>query len=269
MADGDADQETGATAEATDAGESGEGDTDADAGQDNSGATEGVSEEKLQKVYNRGAKEAREALEGKLDEYREEIESLRSELDGGSSNGASGEGGETDQDLYTEEQLEEIKSSYQSKKQEIEEEAEQLRDTLRETNREHARNRLIEALREQDVIKPETFADTFIAQGRVEADLSEGRDAIEVFTSDGNRMLNGDGDHASIEDLAASWADENPEFVRSSTREGAGYGGSEGGGTVAANNVQEMSEQEKMDFIDEHGQEEWNEIVRKSYQNTG
>lgn len=59
-------------------------------------------------------------------------------------------------------------------------------------------------------------------------------------------------------------------LLASGTREGAGYGGSEGGGgSDTARNVQEMSEQEKMDFIDEHGQEKWNELVRKSYQNTG
>jgi hypothetical protein len=54
-------------------------------------------------------------------------------------------------------------------------------------------------------------------------------------------------------------------WLESSTREGAGYGGSKGGGKGTPNKLQDMSEQEKTEFIDEHGLQAYNELVRKSF----
>lgn len=215
MADGDADQtETG---DGADAGQT-TGDTQGDAGQAGDGQTGGTGDSELdpQAIYNRGAKEAREAMEGKLESQQETIQSLRSELEQLRESEDKRKSPEDRSDVYTEEQVEELKESYQSK-------IEQREEAVQSANRAHARNVLIEALREHNVVKPEMFADLLVDKGRVQADVTEGFDAIEVRTPEGNKMLTESGDEASVQDLAARWAEQNPEFVRDGQQAGSGF----------------------------------------------
>lgn len=238
MADGDADQtETGAgdgadagqtTGEAGDAGQAGDGQTGG------SGDSDGIHP---QEAYNRGARETREALEGKLNSQEETIESLRSELEElkGSEDGRKSP--EDRSDVYTEDQVEELKENYRSK-------IEQRESAIESANRATARTKLIEALTAQGVVKAEMFADLLVDRGRVQADVTEGLDHVEVLTPEGNKMLTESGDEATVQDLAASWAEQNPEFVRDGQQNGAGF--DEGGEPrpTSLTDVQKRAEQE-------------------------
>lgn len=76
-----------------------------------------------------------------------------------------------------------------------------------------------------------------------------------------------DGDYVTVlEDLKQRKASGDfDDWFESSTREGAGYGGSEGGGQPSSGSIKDMSEQERMDFIDEHGYGEYKKLVRQSF----
>lgn len=273
MAEGGADLETGETTDgtggadqnptgATTDGESG-------AGSDKTGATGGADlADKFQEIRNRAEREVRKALEPKLQELRSEKKQLEAKLEELTSEEGEGDDDALDledrDDVYTESQVSEMKRSYQSKIEEREEELEKLRERVEVTNRATARNRLIEALRERNVIKPDVFAETLIAQGRLEADIAED-DGFTVYTPDGNKMLNGEGEDATPEDLAESWVADNPEFVESSQRKGAGYSDTGGSAAKGSKPASEMSDEEKRAFINEHGRQAWEDKVYEDY----
>lgn len=76
-----------------------------------------------------------------------------------------------------------------------------------------------------------------------------------------------DGDYVTVlEDLKQRKASGDfDDWFESSTREGAGYGGSEGGGKGSPGSINDMSEQDRMDFIEEHGYPAYQKLVRKSF----
>lgn len=56
------------------------------------------------------------------------------------------------------------------------------------------------------------------------------------------------------------------DWFTSSTREGAGYSGPEGGGAGGpSKKIQEMTDQEKVEFVEEHGLGAYQDLVHKSF----
>lgn len=218
MAEGDADPDATGAGEGADAGQDTGADGDADqAGDGQTGATGADQPDgnPFQEGYNRGAKETREALEGKIDSLEQKNQQMEQKLDELSGNPGKAKA-EGDEDLYTEDQVEELRSNYQSK-------LEQREQAIQQANRATARNKLVEALHEQGVIKAEMFADLLVDRGRVQADVTEGLDHVQVLTPEGNKMLTPDGEEADVSHLARQWAESNPEFVRDGTQNGAGF----------------------------------------------
>lgn len=252
MAEGDADPEQGATTEGTgDAGPNTTGATaegESDAGSDQTGATGGTDGNPYQEGYNRGAREVREELQGKLKTYESKVNELESRLEELKGNPGEAKAAE-DEDLFTKEQVEELKESYQS-------ELEEREQAVRQASRATARNRLVEELRQRNVVKPDMFADALI--DRVEADVTEGLDHIEVYTEQGNRMLNDDGDPATVEYLVERWVEQNPEFVAADSKAGAGFAGADGGTTSGWPDTKSaFSDEQQIRFIQEEGHEAW------------
>lgn len=257
MPEGDADRETGAEQEVTDAGEAGE--QDADAGQDEAGAAGGVNPEKMQAVYNRGAKETREAMEGKLEEQRETINRLESKLDELTSDSQSGgetpEGAE-DSDLYTEEQVRELKRSYQEELEDVRSEAERLRT-------EKLDREVVEAASELGVRKGlirlvKRFYRDQMGYSEEHAEwFRQDREGFEPSVDDDFET-----DYVTVaEDLAQrKKSGEFADWFESSTREGGGYGGTDGGGGTPKKRKSEMSDEEKREFIAEHGHEAYGDL---------
>lgn len=242
MAEGDADPETGATGDA-DPNETGATD---DAGPTDSGDSE-QDDVVPQRVYDKAYAEARDTFKTELKERDQQIDQLKSELEELKGDEDGRKAPEERSDVYTEEQVEELKSTFREK-------VEQREEAVRSANQAHARTRLAEELRDQGVVKPEMFADLLVEKGRVQADVTEGFDQFEVLTSEGTKMIDESGDEATVDYFAEKWAAQNPELVRSRTREGADYGGSEGdtSGPSTNKDLSDLSVAERRELLEEH-----------------
>lgn len=206
-------QETDAVPDAEETGDEtptpGETGAEGDAGQQDTG-DEGATVDP-QEIHDAVWAEARQALNSK-DERIKDLESQIEELKERSAPDDEGD----DADVVTREQFEEVTTK-------LREEIESRDSAVQQANEANARNELIKQLRSQGVVKPEVFADTLIAKGRVSADVTKGLDHFEVKTAEGTKMLTDEGKEADVAYLAERWAESNPEFVRDPTQQGAGF----------------------------------------------
>lgn len=91
-------------------------------------------------------------------------------------------------------------------------------------------------------------------------------DGFEISTSEES-----DSRYVTVRELLGEMKESGDfdSWIESSTREGAGYSGSDGGGGgSAASSVKDMSEQERMDFIEKEGLGAYRELLHKSFANS-
>lgn len=96
----------------------------------------------------------------------------------------------------------------------------------------------------------------------------DGKRVPVVVDEDGDRRLNNEGDTMSISELVAWMKEEEryqPLFKPSGASGGGAAAGGGAGGPGTQKSIKEMSDQEKQDFIDEHGIEAFRENLRSAY----
>lgn len=181
------------------------------------------------------------------------------------------------------ENLKEKEKEREREKAEKEGEWEKLREQLQEQHREEIQAReeklqQVESQLEQKIVdealakaasEHEAHAHLLpdYAKRFVRIEEKNGRKVPVVVDEDGDRRINNDGDDMTINELVASMREEErfkPLFKPTGSTGGGASGGDGAGGPVTKN-VTEMSDQEKMDFIDEHGYDEYQDRLREAY----
>lgn len=196
-----------------------------------------------------------------LEELRDRNPDLFASPNGDGEEEAGGGLTEDDLERFQEKWKREHVKPLQERLDELQGEAERLRV-------EKLRNEVLEAANEVDVRSGLRRALFLEYRDRMEYSPEEGGwflkdgDDFEISTSDGdNRYVTVEEDIRQRKESG----DLAPDWFESSTREGAGFGGTDSGGGSPQSSIDEMSEQERMEFIDEHGLEAYREAVRKAY----
>lgn len=247
----DAGQETGAQDQQQgDANLKGEQGQKADAGQpENREAGENEPGIDPQKIHDSAFAEARRTFEKKEAELRRELEELRSQVKPPKKPESS--------DTVEAGELEKVRN-------ELTQQLEGERNRVKRAAEGWKMGKLIAALDEAGIANPAYHAQ--VLQNRVKAGLAEDGSepfAAEVLTPTGGKALNPKtGEPMGIAELAATFATEHPEFVKGKTRSGVDYGGS-GRGAVPRS-LNEMSEADRIDYIDKNGLAEYQRLLSES-----
>lgn len=161
-----------------------------------------------QKIHDSAYAEARRTFEAKEAQLREELEALRAQVSEGKSKAKEAD------DIQAE--IEKVKSNFQ-------EQLEKEKGRVGKAAEAYKRAKLIEALEGAGIANPGYHAE--VLTRRLAADLDDEGFAVQVLTEKGGKALNRVGDPMTVQEFAAQFASEHPEFVASKSRNGIGYAG--------------------------------------------
>lgn len=153
----------------------------------------------------------------------------------------------------------------------VEERAEQLAEEARTLRVEKLDREVIEAASDLDFRDDPGVRRGLKLLVRDEMDYSEedaewyrtDGDGFEISTSEESESR-----YVTVREFLREMRDSGDydSWLQSSTREGAGYGGTEGGGGGRpSKSIQDMSEQDRVEFIEENGLAAYNELLRQSF----
>jgi myosin heavy subunit len=117
-------------------------------------------------------------------------------------------------------------------------------------------------------LKPELIGQASrLVAGQVKVQLTDGQAVVQVLDDAGKPMLKTDGTPAGLEDLAASFAQANPHFLPPSGDTGTGAHRGAGGKTTATLAELDASPALKTQFIKDHGEPAYFELVKANLAN--
>lgn len=228
-----------------------------------------VSDERS-KVRNAEREKARGKISldqiGEDEELQEELQERYPDLFRASDNGDSGEGDDVVPQDRVDEMLEKRKQAWKREELDpVQDKAESLEEEARQLRTEKLHREVVEAatdagFRDDPGVRRGLKLIARDEMGYSEEDAEwyrEGEDGFEISAE------GGDSRYVTVREFLNGLAGSGDydSWLQSSTREGPGYGGSEGGGDVPPNTTKsDMSEQDKMDFIEEHGLEAWEDL---------
>lgn len=106
-----------------------------------------------------------------------------------------------------------------------------------------------------------------VARSMIEVERKNGKREITIRDENGTPMVRDDGEPFEVSDLVGWMSDQEQYFplFKGEGVAGGGASGRSGGGAARRKPLKEMSDREKVEFIDKHGQEAYEELVMETY----